>query len=37
MRVMRAVDDEAPGVDRVVPQFFVGAPQTWGARLQYNF
>jgi iron complex outermembrane receptor protein len=26
-----------PGVDRVVPQFFVGAPQTWGARLQFNF
>lgn len=26
-----------PGVDPVVPQFFVGAPRTWGGRLQFNF
>lgn len=25
-----------PGVDRVVPQFFVGAPRTWGVRFRYN-
>lgn len=24
-----------PGVDRVVPQFFVGAPRTWGVRFRY--
>ena len=25
-----------PGVDRVVPQFFVGAPRTWGVRFRYH-
>ncbi len=24
-----------PGVDRVVPQFYVGAPRTWGVRVNY--
>ena len=26
-----------PGVDRVVPQFFVGAPRTYGVRIRYLF
>lgn len=26
-----------PGVDRVVPQFFVGAPRTYGVRIKYLF
>lgn len=26
-----------PGVDRVVPQFFVGAPRTYGVRVKYLF
>jgi iron complex outermembrane receptor protein len=25
------------GVDPVVPQYFVGAPRTWGVKVQYNF
>ena len=26
-----------PGVDRVVPQFFAGAPRTYGVRVRYHF
>jgi iron complex outermembrane receptor protein len=25
------------GVDPVVPQFFLGAPQTWGVQVAYNY
>ncbi len=26
-----------PGVDPLVPQFFVGAPRTWGVRVKFNY
>ncbi len=26
-----------PGVDPVVPQFFLGAPRTWGVQVAYNY
>jgi iron complex outermembrane receptor protein len=26
-----------PGIDPLVPQFFVGAPRTWGVRVKFNY